>query len=91
MTAQSAENADFSSQEDEGPLPEGYSEALEIHKELAADLLAKALSREVYHCCDCTSWAGRCLKGKTNRIAYDNACLDFEKQLKTGAIDAREQ
>ena len=91
MASQTSDSIDFTLQDEDEPLPEGYLEALENCKELAADLLAKALNREEYRCCDCASWAGRCLKGKTNRIAYDNACLDFEKQLKTGAIDAREQ
>ncbi len=58
--------------------PEGYLEALENCKALAVNLLQKALTgEEIKRCWDCSSWVGKCTKGKVWRIARDEACDDF--------------
>jgi hypothetical protein len=60
------------------PYPECYLEALENCKALAVNLLQKALTGEdVKRCWDCTSWTGRCTKGKIWRIARDEACSEL--------------
>ncbi len=70
--------------------PEGYLEALENCKALAVNLLQKALTGEdVKRCWDCSSWVGRCLKGRFNVIARSEACSDFSSKQKNGDIDAR--
>ncbi len=75
MTAQlHIENSD-SSKETEDPLPEGYLEALADCHALAVNLLHKALTGEdIKRCWDCTSWVGRCLRGRPNQIARSEAC-----------------
>ena len=60
------------------PIPEGYSEALNDCTALAANLLSQAINDEIIkRCWDCSSWVGRCLKGKIWVIARDEACSDF--------------
>jgi hypothetical protein len=57
------------------PYPEGYMEALENCKTLAANLLQRALTGEdIKRCWDCASWAGRCIRNKPNHIARSEAC-----------------
>ncbi len=79
MANQTTDNIKDAPLEEEDPLPEGYLEALEVHKQLAIDLLDKAINGPNDCCCDCAFWVGRCLKGKINRIAWDPACEDFNR------------
>jgi hypothetical protein len=40
------------------------------------------------HCWGCKKWCGRCLKGKINRIARDDACFEFEPRTSTSPENA---
>ena len=73
------ENADFpKNQNDDEPCPDGYMEALADCHSLAVNLLQKAINNvDVKRCWDCTSWCGRCVKGKPNQIARSEACDEF--------------
>jgi hypothetical protein len=66
--------------ETDEPYPEGYLEALQQCKILAADLLQRAVAYNAQNrCWDCASWIGRCTKGKIWRIARDEACSEFSQ------------
>jgi hypothetical protein len=39
--------------------------------------LKKVAKKTKKQCFDCIFWVGRCLKGRKNRIAADDACEDF--------------
>ena len=74
------ETSDF--QGDEEPLPEGYTEALKNCTALAANLFIQAISGEtINRCWDCSSWAGRCTKGRINQIARSEVCEQFSPKL----------
>lgn len=75
------ETLDF--QGDEEPLPEGYAEALRDCAVLAANLLNQAINgKSINRCWDCSSFVGRCLKGKINQIARSEACDEFSSNLR---------
>ncbi len=81
------ETTDFQKEEE---LPEGYAEALKDCTSLAANLLNLVINGEtIKRCWDCSQWAGRCLKGKTWRVARDEACSEFSPK-KNGEGNARE-
>jgi hypothetical protein len=83
MTAQCYAETDFPIREEEEPFPASYLEALEDHRALAANLLNLAINGEtIKRCWDCSSWAGRCLKGKLNQIARSEACDQFSQRAK---------
>jgi hypothetical protein len=79
MATQSIDSTDFAPQDEGEPLPEGYEEALEIHKELAISLITKAIHGQNDCCSNCSFWVGRCLKEKVNCISYDVAYEEFSK------------
>ena len=69
-------------QEEVEPFPEGYSEALRDCAALAANLLNQAINgKSINRCWDCSSWVGRCFKGKINQIARSEACDEFSSNL----------
>ena len=69
-------------QGDEEPLPQGYSEALKDCTAIAANLLNQAINGKfINRCWDCSSFVGRCLKGKINQIAFSQACDEFSSNL----------
>lgn len=77
------ENPSDHSGDDEESYPEGYLEALENCNALAVNLLEKAINGlDVKRCWDCASWVGRCLKGKINKIARSEACIEFSAKEK---------
>ena len=68
------------SEETDEPYPEGYLEALQQCKILAADLVQRAVTCSAQNrCWDCALWIGRCTKGKIWRIAKDEACSEFSQ------------
>jgi hypothetical protein len=75
------ETSDFL-QNGEEPYPEGYTEAIKDCTALVANLLNQAINGEaIRRCWDCSSWVGRCLRGKFNQIARSKACDEFSPRL----------
>jgi hypothetical protein len=89
MASQTSDNAKIALQENDDPLPEGYSEALKNCTALGANPLSLAINGEnINRCWDCSSWIGRCTKGKIWRIARDEACSEFTPKQKIGEDNA---
>ena len=76
------ETSTFEIQEDDRPLLVGYADTIEECTALAANLLSQAINGEtINRCWDCSSWAGRCNKGRINQIARSEACEQFSPKL----------